>query len=258
LASTVFIPLIAWLIDGHGWRDTLCILGALHLLVCAPLHFRLLSDAPKRISAVHASVDPHASWRTHLKEPSFWLLGVFIVLLMMVTSALPAHMVSLLRESGMSERWALTLPALIGVLQVVGRLGLFSLESQLNVHHTNRWMPCLIPLGFLALLVGQAEIVWALTFVALYGLGNGMLTIIKGTAVAQYISHEHTGTLNGTLGVPLALARAASPLLMGMMWSTTVGYQHGLWLMTGLSAIGIAALWWAQHRVLNKQGLLKP
>ena len=51
---------------------------------------------------------------------------------------------------------------------------------------------------------------------------------------------------------------AVSALLMGMLWSTTVGYQHGLWLKTGLSGIGIAALWWAQHRVLNKQGLLKP
>ena len=36
LASTVFIPLVAWLIDALEWRDALCVLAAMHLLVCAP------------------------------------------------------------------------------------------------------------------------------------------------------------------------------------------------------------------------------
>ena len=36
LASTVFIPLIAWLMHMLGWRDTLLCLAALHGLVCAP------------------------------------------------------------------------------------------------------------------------------------------------------------------------------------------------------------------------------
>jgi hypothetical protein len=38
----------------------------------------------------------------------FVLIGVFVVLVMAVTAALPAHMVSLLRESGLSEAWAIT------------------------------------------------------------------------------------------------------------------------------------------------------
>jgi len=252
LASTVFIPLIAWMMDAVGWRDTMCWLGAMHLLVCAPLHHHLLKDAPQpqrlRVQEGQAPKGLHV----HLKEPAFWLLGVFIVLMMMTTSALPAHMVSLLREAGMPQHWVLTVPALIGVLQVVGRLGLYGFEKHLNVHQTNRWMPCLIPLGFVALLMGSQHLTWALLFVLLYGLGNGMLTIIKGTAIAQYISHEHMGSLNGALGIPLALARASAPWVMGLLWSATTGYQQGLVLMTALSVVGISALWWAQNRVLSR------
>jgi hypothetical protein len=85
----------------------------------------------------------------------------------------------------------------------------------------------------------------------LYGLGNGMLTIIKGTAIAQYISHEHMGSLNGALGIPLALARASAPWIMGLLWSASSGYQRGLWWMTAVSLMGIGALWWAQHRSLT-------
>ena len=37
-----------------------------------------------------------------------------------------------------------------------------------------------------------------------YGMGNGMLTIVKGTAIAQYVSRAHVATLNGALGLPPA------------------------------------------------------
>ncbi len=46
LASTVFIPLSAWLIHAVGWRHALLVLAALHLLVCAPLHALMLRHAP--------------------------------------------------------------------------------------------------------------------------------------------------------------------------------------------------------------------
>jgi hypothetical protein len=72
----------------------------------------------------------------------------------------------------------------------------------------------------------------ALLFVTFYGLGNGLNTIVKGTAMAQYVSRDHVGQLNGMLGLPLALGRAAAPLALGLMWTPEVGYTHGLrWLL---------------------------
>jgi MFS family permease len=100
LASTVFIPLVAGLIDQLGWRDALCVLAALHLLVCAPVHCVLLQHAPQRSVLVNTSSQ---ALSTFVRQPTFWHLAVFVVLLMGVTSALPAHMVSLLRETGMTE-----------------------------------------------------------------------------------------------------------------------------------------------------------
>ena len=245
LASTVFIPLIAWLIEQFGWRDALCVLAALHLLVCAPVHFGLLRHAPQKPVLDHTHMHTH-TLGPFLRQPTFWHLAVFVVLMMGVTSALPAHMVSLLRETGMSETWAIAVPASIGVLQVIGRLGLYLTEHRVNVHAANRWVTVLIPLGFLTLLIGAGHGLWGLLFVVLYGLGNGMLTIVKGTVMAQYVSRDHMGSLNGLLGLPMALARAGAPWLMGLMWSAEVGYTSGLWLMLGASVVGVAALWTAQ------------
>ena len=137
LASTVFIPLIAWMVSHMGWRHALWPLAALHLCVCAPLHFGLLKDAPcpakiRSEDAVHPARAGALS--RHLLSPPFWLLGVFVVVMMAVTAALPTHMVTLLRESGMTEAWAIAIPASIGVIQVIGRLLLYFFEHHFNVH----------------------------------------------------------------------------------------------------------------------------
>ncbi|TXT40359.1 MAG: major facilitator transporter [Comamonadaceae bacterium] len=262
LASTVFIPLIAALMHSWGWRTTLLCLALLHLLVCAPLHAVTLKTAPKRAShpkhQSHETV-PTASLalRHWLRSPAFLLIGLFTVLLMSVTVAIPAHMVSLLRENGLPPAWVILLPAAIGMAQVCGRLLLYFFEHHVDLHLVNRLIPMLIPLGLLALLLAPYTGTWQVAvvglFVLIYGLGNGMLTIVKGTAIAQYVSREHVATLNGALGLPLALARAGAPLLLGLMWSPQAGYSHGLWLLLVLSGLGVAALALAQHLALTDQ-----
>ena len=248
LASTVFSPLFAWWMELWGWRQALWALAALQLLVCAPLHGWLLKGAPRNPTEPSAALGaaPLTSVREHLRHPPFWLLALFMVLTMSVTSALPAHMIALLQESGLSPVWVIAIPAAIGVIQVLGRLVLFVFERYWDVHAANRWIPTLIPAGVLALLMGGLSPVASLVFVLLYGLGNGMNTIVKGTAMAQYVSRQHVGQLNGLLGLPIALARAAAPLTLGLLWSPEHGYTLALWWLLLASLLGTAALWAAQ------------
>ena len=252
LASTVFIPLTAWLISGWGWRVAMVSLAVLHVLVCAPLHAVQLRHAPPKRQRVPAgTAHAVAGLATLLRTPAFLLVACFLVLMTAVVSALPAHMISLLRENGLSEAWVIAIPASIGAFQVLGRLLLYFFEHHFDLHLANRLIPALIPLGLLALLAapfaGAAQTAVVVVFVVLFGMGNGMLTIVKGTAVAQYVSREHVATLNGALGVPLALSRAAAPLLLGWMWSASAGYWHGLWAMLIAASLGVVALAWAQR-----------
>lgn len=272
LASTVFIPLFAWWMDLWGWRQALWALAALQFAVCLPLHAWLLQGAPRpprsprsphRSGSAHAtqpsthlSTQPNTptlptSVREHLRHRPFWLLALFMVLMMAVTAALPAHMIALLQEAGLSPAWVIAVPAAIGVIQVVGRLVLWVFERRWDVHAANRWIPGFIPMGLLALLLGGFHPLGALVFVLLFGLGNGMITIVKGTALAQYVSRDHVGQLNGLLGLPIALARAAAPLAVGLLWSPAAGYKIALgWLLVA-SLMATAALWVAQRQALR-------
>jgi MFS family permease len=248
LASSVFIPLSAWLIAAFGWRQALLVLAAIHLVVCAPLHAICLRGAPRttqlQASSEHSPV-------TLLRSAPFLLIGVFVVGMMGITAAIPPHLISLLRESGLREAWVIAIPAAIGVMQVLGRLLLYFFEHRFDLHLANRCIPLLIPLALGALIAGAASPAAGLAFVVLYGLGNGMLTIVKGTAIAQYVSREHVASLNGALGLPQAIARAIAPLLLGLMWTGDVGYRWGLALLLVVSIVSALALAMAQRRSLR-------
>jgi MFS family permease len=269
LASTVFIPLIAWLISHLGWRHALWPLAALHFGACAPLHFFLLENPP-RPAAIIANVGGFPARRGpllgHLMSAPFWLLGTFVVLMMAVTAALPTHMVNLFRENGMTEAWAIAVPASIGVIQVLGRLLLFYFEHHVNVHTANRLIPVLVPLGLTALLLANSPgtggsgltLVFLGLFVLLWGMGNGMLTIVKGTAMAQYVSQDHVASLNGALGLPLALARATAPIGLGLLWSQQTGYTTGIWVLLLMSVAATLSLMLAQRIALSRNHRLEP
>jgi MFS family permease len=249
LASTVFIPLSAWLIATFGWRHALWVLAMLQLAVCAPIHAACLRDAPPPLAHQHVNVAPA---RAYLRSAPFLLLGVFAIGMFAVTAALPPHMISLLRGSGLDERWVIAIPASIGLIQVLGRLLLYFFEHHFDVHTANRMIPTLIPVGLAFLIAGAGHPWAAMLFVLLYGLGNGMMTIVKGTAVAQYVSREHVASLNGALGLPMALARALAPWLMGVLWTAQSGYTWGLWLLLVTSVVSAGALVLAQRIALSR------
>jgi MFS family permease len=247
LASSVFIPLSAWLIGSLGWRQALLVLAAVHLLVCAPLHALCLRNAPP--PALTRTASGHSP-ATLLRSAPFLLIGVFVVGMMAITAAIPPHLISLLRESGLREAWVIAIPAAIGLMQVLGRLLLYFFEHRFDLHVANRVIPVLIPLALAALIAGAASPAAGLLFVLLYGLGNGMLTIVKGTAVAQYVSREHVASLNGALGLPQAVSRALAPLLLGVLWTREAGYRWGLALLLLVGGVSVFALVVAQKKSL--------
>ena len=254
LASTLFIPLVAWMVQHLGWRQALEILALLQLLLCLPLHTILLY-APNTSNVAKSRVAslPSAELKQFLHSRPYLQICAFIILMTSVSAALPIHLVSMLRTFQFEETWAVLVPASMGLFQVASRLLLYFFEKRFDVHAANRIIPLLIPLGLLMLLIASVvasdiAIVFTLTFVLLFGMGNGMLTIVKGTAIAQYVSPAHAASLNGALGIPLALARASAPLILATLWSVTWGYTLGLVVLLLGAMLGVSALWLALYK----------
>ena len=251
LASTVFIPLGAWLISAFGWRNAVIALGALHIVICLPIHaYWLRGEPPAQAHHEGASAKKLVEFTHHFP---FWGLALFFVLFSGITTAMGGHMVSILRERHLPEAWVIAIPASIGALQVAGRLLLFFTEKHMDVHKANRWVPTLLPaaLFVLALYAWGLQSPWvAILYALLYGMANGMITIVKATAMATYVSRQRAASLNGLLGFPTAISRAVAPSMLAALWAASGNYTMGLSVLCALAALAVIAFWFAQRRAL--------
>ncbi len=251
LASTVFIPLGAWLISAFGWRHAVIALGALHVLICLPIHAYWLRDEP--LALTHQTGIGAKKLVEFTHHFPFWGLATFFVLFSGITTAMGGHLVSILRERNLPEAWVIAIPASIGALQVAGRLLLFFTEKNMDIHKANRWIPTLLPaaLFVLALYAWGLQSPWVAIFYALlYGMANGMITIVKATAMATYVSRERAASLNGLLGLPTAIARAVAPSMLAALWVATGNYTMGVSVLCALAVLAVVAFWIAQRRAL--------
>jgi hypothetical protein len=82
-------------------------------------------------------------------------------------------------------------------------------------------------------------------------MANGMITIVKATAMATYVSLERAASLNGLLGFPTAIARALAPSMLAALWLATGNYSAGLALLCALATLAVIAFWAAQRRALR-------
>jgi MFS family permease len=239
LASTVFIPLMATLLSHFGWSTMVMSMAALNVMVCLPIHWFLLKGEPRDRVFLKAAATVRSSRSSALKQRQvMFLIGLFTTLGMAMASAMAAHLIPILRERGMLEFWVIWLPAAVGAIQVLGRMGILWSDGKLSVHRVNAMIVWLCPLGMLILMIAGTDLVMLLIFASVWGIANGCQTIVKGTAVAQYVSHENVAALNGSLGLPNALGRMLVPWGIGLMWSPSGGYGDALWV---LLVLGICA-----------------
>jgi Major Facilitator Superfamily len=252
LASTVFIPLMAWLIANWGWSITVMVMAGFHLFVCAPIHWLFLKNEPTFIK--RAANDDSVA-QTKIRNPQqvrvMLLLGVFTALGTAMASSIAAHFIPLLRERSMAEFWVVLIPAAVGAIQVLGRMGILWSDGKFSTHKVNAVIVWLCPLGMLLLIAAGSNTALLLCFACVWGIGNGCQTIVKGTAVAQYVSHENVAALNGSLGIPTALARTLVPWGIGLLWTPQTGYGLAIWVLFGLGAIAAGCFMWAQRLSLG-------
>ena len=245
LASTVFWPLTQTLVQHLGWQQALWVLAALHLLVNLPVHAwmlprtasgRMLSDS------LHAAPHKaHEAPRTALlRDPVFYGLCLAFTGNALVFSAMAVHFISLIHSKGLTLAQAAWIGACIGPMQVLGRL----LEHQFLSHWAASrvglvamWM---LPCSLLLLSMLDTQLPGLLLFAFLYGVGNGVMTLVRGALPMELYGRSHYGAVNGALATPVQWAKAAGPVAAAWVLSDFSDVQHLLWLLAIVS--GASAL----------------
>jgi MFS family permease len=259
-ASTVFIPVTQWLIDGFGWRGAAYGLALCNLAICVPLHAMLPQRKPSQ-ALPHIAVDPgggngtageapaaskaraSAAIARALRSVRFWTLATAYTAYALVVGTIGVHLIPLLGSKGFSTGEIVLIASLVGPMQVAGRLAQYGLGDALDVRRMSRIVFALLPIAMAVLLLAPAQSLFIGFFVVSYGVGIGIQTILRGTAMPELFGRDNYAALSNLLSAPGVAARALAPFLASLIVVGLGGYVALEWAMLSVGLLALAMVW---------------
>jgi predicted MFS family arabinose efflux permease len=236
LASFIFLPLTQALIDAHGWRHALVILAVILGVITVPLHGLILRSAtvePRAPTGQGTELSIGAG--EALRSAAFWRLSGAFFLATVTGIAMTVHAIPFLLQRGYGAGFAAFAVGLVGLSQIPGRVLFVALAGRLPRAQATAGVFLLIAAG-IALIVSVDASSAVLAGLVLLGMGNGMATLARATAIADIYGAGAYGTIAGVTGAMTTAARGVGPVTAAL-WATAVGYSALLWTLVVLSTL---------------------
>ncbi len=210
LASTVFAPLGAWLVDALGWRQALAVLGVGGGLFTALLHAVVLPAPHAHTADTQVSHQPAPPFDRRLRR-----LRDAVILEQAAMIATTAYLIALLVEEGVALPTASAALAAMGLGKVGGRLlllgpiGRRSLTLLATIATVIQLAGLALPLGITA-----SWILFPTMFVV--GAASGATTVLRPLLVVDLVGAAPFAATNAHIQRTSTFARAAAPLVLGV------------------------------------------
>ncbi len=257
LASTFGIPFAQLLIERIGWRPTLLVIGAINLGVAFFVHW-LFVPGPMEAPVPIAQAKPVTAGTTRksplaaaVRVPAFWGLMVAFAGYGLAFSAMSFHLIPLLVDRGVEIAVVMAIVALIGPMQVVGRVLLMVGQHHITTIQLGALIYFAFPVSMAMLALGISDVYGLILFAVIYGVANGLVTILRGSSVPEFIGPEGYGVVSGALTMPTNVMRAVGPLAAAFAWSAFGGYTTVLWGLAGIMLV--AACGFAAAAILSRK-----
>lgn len=247
-ASTVSWPLTSWLAEHAGWRETYFIYAAANLLICLPIHWTILADAPDQ-HLFESKAETKPADKLHLdgdlqgapRRAAFWLFVLVLTANSYVFSGMSVHFIPALGELGVDRATAVAVGMAIGPSQVLGRILEISFGGRFSSVAVGRVSAFLLPVGVCCFLAAMFTPLAAFAYAASYGMANGLITIAKGAIPLALFGSRGYGATLGALTLPSQTARASAPVVFSFLL-TSGGATVMLLVALAVALIGFAAM----------------
>ena len=248
LASSVFWPLTAALMNAYGWRTTLLIFAGMQLVIVLPIYAAIpryhRAAAPAATSATvqgAGSAGEHGSVPAHARRAAFWLVALAFSASGLVSWGLPLHLISLFQEAGLTQAEAVWVATLSGPATLAARAIDATLGERLPAEKVALFGLLLGPVLCLALPFVAMTITAAAIFVTLFSAALGVISIARATLPLALFGRNGFATMLGKLTVPQNMTFAVAPLLFAVMVER-LGASPTLMISAAIQAIGFAAM----------------
>ncbi len=228
-ASTVCWPLSAFLVDQFGWRGTCIFYAGVQIAIALPIYLACLP----RASAASA-----AAKRAQIRLEPFEV-RIFIILAAIITigSAILSMMGTLLLPLLQARGLDLSMSVGIGMIVGPSQVGARFVEMLAGRRYSPIWtMVASVVLVAVAATMLLASFPLVAITIALYGAGNGIGSIARGTVPLALFGAERFPILMGRLALPLMIAMAVSPFIGGLAFQ----YGGASWTLVLLAALALS------------------
>ena len=157
-----------------------------------------------------------------------------------LNSGLSAHMIGILAGLGLSPAVAVWIATLRGIGQTTARICEIAFGKRLHPPTLGVISTGILALSFAAGLLSAQHSGAAVAFALLFGVGNGLVTIVRGTLPLVLFEHRVYGALVGKLLVPSFFLSAFGPVAYALLIERH-GDHAALILSLVLGAIALAA-----------------
>lgn len=216
-ASTIFWPLTIKLGETMDWREIYTIFAVMHLLMCLPIHLWLSTNASAtsgRATETGAG-DAHTAGRLGDGGPRqtvFYLMLIAFASFGFTMAAVHLHLIGVLGEIGLASSAAL-IGAVIGPAQVAGRLAEFLSGGRLPALRLMVVSSLALAAGLTILIVGPPMLSFAIVAMAVYGVGQGLTSILRGILPLELLGSRNYGAVLGKFNAAALTMMAVSPVV---------------------------------------------
>jgi MFS family permease len=240
-ASTIFMPIEAWLLTTLGWRQALVWLAVVLGVTTIPLH-ALLLRAPAHLARRRGTAPtstpavPGVPLRAAIAHPVFWVLAVAFFASNFAHTSGTVHMIPYLGQHGYSAALGAAIVGWIGAVQVPGRLAFVPIAAWFGTR-------ALVAAIFIAQCVGTALLAslgvlpTVIPIVVLLGAANGMSTLARANMVSDIFGRAHYGSISGALAMGANGARALAPIGASLLYRGLGTYESLFALLAAVLGI---------------------
>jgi MFS family permease len=244
LASTIFMPIEAALLERMGWRAALGVLAVVLGVVTIPIHALLLRQGGAGASAITGDGAPAPSLTLGQagRTPVFWVLSIAFLVSNFATAAVTTHLIPFLVDRGYSAAFAAAAIGWTGAMQLAGRVLFVPISARLGAR-------IMVAAVFVAQALGIAQLPLLarvgtlLPFIVLQGAANGMATLARASSLAEIFGARNYGAISGAVALGANGARAVGPVGASLLLLAFGSYPAVFWaLAASLVAAGGAVL----------------
>ncbi|WP_020177718.1 MFS transporter [Methylopila sp. M107] len=240
-ASTVFWPIGDAVGEAYGWRAAALVFAGFSAL-SALIHLtipdgRFLPARPANGASPTPFAPSLSQRQTRLAAALYALVAALVSAL---NSAMSAHMIGMLAGLGLGLGAAVWTATLRGFGQTAARGCEVLFGARLRAVDLNLAAAAMLVAGFAVALAVADGVATAVVFVLLFGAGNGLSTITRGTLPLAFFDPATYGSLVGRLIAPSFLLSAAAPIGYAAVIER-YGAHAAVWLSIGLAGAALAA-----------------